>query len=138
MADGVLLVLELEEAPPAVLPVVPVPVVELLDASAPGAGDGVGVVVVLLLLLEGAAAGGGVVTVVSSFLPQATRPTAIKAAMRSERFIFIVPLGDHHTGFTENGRRWCMPSVSDLRDRHEHFTSSARAMFTSARLKKRR
>ena len=69
------MVVELDEAAPpagAVL-LAPVPVVlELLDESAPGAG--VGVVVVVLELVLGDEAG-GVVTVFSSFLLQAARPT---------------------------------------------------------------
>ena len=89
-------VLELDEAaPPAVVLLAPVPVVELLEASAPGAGVGV-VVVAVLELDDGVEAGGGVVTVFSSFLLQAARPTASMAAIRSERFMFF-PLGEHHT-----------------------------------------
>ena len=84
------LVVELDEAAPpagAVLlaPVLPV-LLELLDASAPGAG--VGVVVVVLLLVLGDEAG-GVVTVFSSFLLQAARPTTRAAAIMSERFMFF-------------------------------------------------
>lgn len=60
----------------------------LLDdeaASAPGAGVGVGVVDEEEEDAAGAlGAGGGVVTVFSSFL-QAVRPTATRAAIRSER-----------------------------------------------------
>ena len=63
----------------------PVPPGGVLASAAPGAGVGAG---------AGAAtgalgAGGGVVTVFSSFL-QAVRPTATRAAIRSERVIFLV------------------------------------------------
>lgn len=82
-----------EAAPPAgavLLAPVPVLVLELLDASAPGAGVGVGAVVVVLeeLVLGGVDAG-GVVTVFSSFLLQAARPTTRAAAIMSERFMFF-------------------------------------------------
>jgi hypothetical protein len=78
-------VVVLDEAAPPAAPVLlaPVPLVELLDASAPGAGVGVGVGAVVV---EGAGAGGGVVTVFSSFL-QAPSPSITKAAIRSERFM---------------------------------------------------
>lgn len=81
--DGVvgdmLLELELEAALP---PVAPVPEVVV----SPGAGVGEGAVVEG----EGAvgAGDGGGVTIFSSFLPQAVRPSASSAAMRSERFMF--------------------------------------------------
>ena len=109
-------VLELDEAVPPAAPVLlaPVPDVELLDASAPVAGDGVGVVVVLLLLVLGEDAGAGVVTVFSSFLLQAERPTTTRAAIRSERFIFY-PLEVHHTRVlakrTAPQRRSCLTVV---------------------------
>lgn len=88
-----------EAAPPPVVLLAPVPLVELLEASAPGAGEGVGAVVV-----EGDGAAGGVVTVFSSFLLQAARPITSTAAMRSERFMFF-PLGEHHTGLMPKRRR---------------------------------
>jgi hypothetical protein len=76
----------------------PMPDVELEDdASAPGAGVGVGEVVVLLLLVEGEDAGGGVVTVLSSVLLQAVRPIATRATTRSEGFMIFSFTG-HHTG----------------------------------------
>jgi hypothetical protein len=92
-------VAELDAAPGAAAPAAPpaelddaAPVPEV-DASAPGAGEGVGVVVVVDEDEDdgaGAVDAGGVVTVlVSSFL-QAVRPTATRAAMRSERFIFVL------------------------------------------------
>ena len=107
VGDGVVVVLD-EAAPPAgavLLAPVPVVLLELLDASAPGAGDGVGevVVVVVLLLVLGDEAG-GVVTVFSSFLLQASRPTARAAAIRSERFMFF-PLENITRVNSENGRR---------------------------------
>ena len=85
-----------ELAAPAPVPLAapaPVPLAEL-EASAPGAGEGVGVVVVVDDEEEEESAGaleagGGVVTVCSSFL-QAVRPTATRAAIRSERVIFLV------------------------------------------------
>ena len=58
---------------------------EELDASGAVAGAGAGVGVGSTAGALGA--GGGVVTVVSSFL-QAVRPTARRAAIRSERFMF--------------------------------------------------
>jgi hypothetical protein len=77
--------------PPAVLLAAPVPVV----ASAPGAGVAIGVVGEVSVVVEeddeaaGAlGAGGGVVTIASSFL-QAVRPTATRAAITSERFMFL-------------------------------------------------
>jgi hypothetical protein len=103
VVDGELL-LELDAAPlpDMPLPDVPVPVEPLPDVlvSAPGAGVGVGAVVegedVEGAGALGAGAGGGVTTF-SSLLLQAVRPTATRAAMRSERFMFF-PLGEHHTG----------------------------------------
>ena len=66
-------------------------VVELLldelDASGAVAGAGAGVGVGVGSTAGALGAGGGVVTVVSSFL-QAVRPTARRAAIRSERFMF--------------------------------------------------
>jgi hypothetical protein len=90
-AGEVGVVLELDEAAPpaAPAPVAPVPLVELLDVSAPGAGVGVVAVEEDDDGALGDDAGGGVTTVLSSFLPQATRPTATRAAMRSERFMFF-------------------------------------------------
>ena len=80
---------ELDEAAPPAGAVLLAPVLlELLDASAPGAGVGDGVVVEVLLLVLGDDAG-GVVTVFSSFLLQADRPTTTRAAIRSERFMFF-------------------------------------------------
>ena len=92
-------VAELDAAPGAAAPAAPpaelddaAPVPEV-DDSAPGAGEGVGVVVVVDEDEDdgaGAVDAGGVVTVlVSSFL-QAVRPTATRAAMRSERVIFVL------------------------------------------------
>jgi hypothetical protein len=87
-------------APPAELDAAPVPPEVDDEASAPGAGEGVGVVVVDELdelgELGALEAGGGVTTLFSSFL-QAVRPTATSAAMRSER-VMIFPLGgaDRH------------------------------------------
>jgi hypothetical protein len=91
-------------APPAALEAAPVPP-GVVVASAPGAGVGVG---------AGAAtgalgAGGGVTTLASSFL-QAVRPTATRAAMMSERFMFfsfrrrgdIYGLGLHDQGTPRN------------------------------------
>ena len=121
MGEPIGVVLELDEAVPPAAPVLlaPVPDVELLDASAPLAGDGVGAVVVVL----GEDAGGGVVTVFSSFLLQAVKPTTTRAAIRSERFIFF-PLGEltrvlaKRTACSGDVIRRCASSVSDLRDRH--------------------
>lgn len=69
--------------------------------ASPGAGEGVGVGAGAAMGAVGA--GGGVVTLVSSFLLQAVRPTATRAANRSERFIFF-PLGVHHRLDTEYKR----------------------------------
>jgi hypothetical protein len=69
---------ELDAAPP-VAPALPV-------ASAPAAGGVVGGVVGAGEAVGALGAGGGVVTVFSSFL-QAVRPTATRAAIRSERVI---------------------------------------------------
>ena len=93
-------VAELDAAPGAAAPAAPpaelddaAPVPEVEDAPAPGAGEGVGVAVVVDEDEDdgaGAVDAGGVVTVlVSSFL-QAVRPTATRAAMRSERVIFVL------------------------------------------------
>jgi hypothetical protein len=71
-------------APPAELEAAPVAPGVVVEASAPGAGVGVGAVVVAGAL----GAGGGVTTLASSFL-QAVRPTATRAAMMSERFMFF-------------------------------------------------
>ena len=60
---------------------------EELDASGAVAGAGAGVGVGVGSTAGALGAGGGVVTVVSSFL-QAVRPTARRAAIRSERFMF--------------------------------------------------
>ena len=104
--SGVVLLLDEAEPPAAGVLLAPVPLVELLlEASAPGAGVGVGVVVVddddeVL----GDEAGGGVVTVLSSFLLQAVRPTITRAAIRSERFILFSSRRTSH-GISENGRR---------------------------------
>jgi hypothetical protein len=123
-AGEVGVVVELDEAAPpaAPAPVAPVPLVELLDVSAPGAG--VGVVAVEDDGALGDDAGGGVTTVLSSFLPQATSPTATRAAMRSERFI-IFPLGEHHTGCTENGRRKLAVNPTSLHAIRERPTRSS-------------
>jgi hypothetical protein len=83
--------LELDDEPLPVPPVAPVEPGVVLVLSAPVAGDGVGDVVDDEDVL-GEDAGGGV-TIFSSFLLQAVRPTASMAAMRSERFMFF-PLGD--------------------------------------------
>ena len=73
-------------APPAPLEAAaPVPP-GVVVASAPGAGEGVGAGVGAAVGALGA--GGGVTTLVSSFL-QAVRPTAMRAAMMSERFMFF-------------------------------------------------
>ena len=81
--------LELDDEPLPVPPVAPVEpgVVLVLSAPVAGVGDVVDDEDVL-----GEDAGGGV-TIFSSFLLQAVRPTASMAAMRSERFMFF-PLGD--------------------------------------------
>ena len=77
-------------APPAALdgaaPVAGAPA-SALGASA-GAGVGVGVGDALGAGALGAGAGGGVTTLASSFL-QAVRPTATRAAMRSERVMLF-------------------------------------------------
>ena len=75
-----------DAAPPAALEdAAPVAPASAFGAS-PGMGDGVGVAVGAGAL--GAGAGGGVTTFVSSFL-QAVRPTATRAAMRSERVMLF-------------------------------------------------
>ena len=56
--------------------------------ASPDIGEGVGAGVGAATGALGAG-GGGVVTFVSSFLLQAVRPTATRAATRSERFIFF-------------------------------------------------
>jgi hypothetical protein len=57
--------------------------------ASPGIGEGVGAGVGAGVAIGALGAGGGVVTFVSSFLLQAVRPTATRAATRSERFIFF-------------------------------------------------
>jgi hypothetical protein len=132
-------VLELDEpAIPLPLvdePVAPVPEVEL-DASAPGAGDGE---VVVVVVVEGDDAGGGVVTVFSSFLLHAVKPIATKATMRSERFMFFsFRRTSHGVVSQKNERQQKQPFVSDLLDRHEHFTSSVLGLRSAQRRLNRR
>lgn len=92
-----------------------------------GAGGGGGVVAGAL----GAGAGGG--AGFSSFLPQAVRPTATRAAKRSERFILFsfrrsnVRLTEERTGRLKVRCLIC----SRLSVRHEHFTSSLCDKLTS-------
>jgi hypothetical protein len=82
------------EDPEPMPPEDPVPVLLGEPASdfgaSPGIGEGVGAGVGAGLAIGAlGAGGGGVVTFVSSFLLQAVRPTATRAAIRSERFIFF-------------------------------------------------
>ena len=103
----------------ALEPAAPVPELEV-EVSAPGAGVGVGAVVVVVVLLDdvsalGAGAGAGVTTL-SSFLLQAVRAIATRAATRSERFM-VFPLGEHHILKPEktNGRLMGQPMVVNHR-----------------------
>jgi hypothetical protein len=98
-------VLELDEdAPPAGAVLLAPVLLELLDESAPGAGVGVGAGVVVVVL--GVDAGGGVVTVFSSFLLQAARPTTTRAAIRSERFMFFSSRRTSHTVLAKTDGEW--------------------------------
>jgi hypothetical protein len=97
---GVVVLLELEPMPLVELDVLPA-APGVVEVSAPGAGVGVGAVVVEGAVGAGAGAG---VTTFSSFLPQAVRPIATRAATRSERFM-VFPLGEQHTVKRKNERR---------------------------------
>ena len=106
-----------EPVPPAELDAAaPVPpgVVVVASAFGASAGAGVGAGVGAVVVAGGLGVAGGVTVLVSSFL-QAVRPTATRAAMRSERFIvFLWIRGGGHV-ISRSGRHGYRLSLSDIR-----------------------
>ena len=107
----------------------------VLLASAPGAGEGVGVAGGVGEAVGAVGAGGGVTTFVSSFLPQAVRPTATRAARRSERFMVFSFRRTSTVLMTSSETTWA--PLERIPRRHAHFSSRARGLLLRNRERQR-